>query len=314
VFKPSYLELYRSGELFERIAKARDLLKECTLCPRRCLARRLEGETGTCRVGAKPVVSSYGPHFGEERPLVGFYGSGTIFFTYCNLNCLYCQNYTISHEGDGEEVDSTKLAAMMLHLQRQGCHNINFVTPTHQVPQILEALPKAIEGGLEVPLVYNSGGYEAVETLHLLNGVFDIYMPDFKYGDPEPAARYSKSRDYPEVAKAAFKEMHRQVGDLVINEKGIAERGLLVRHLVLPENQAGTEKVMRFLAEEVSKDTYVNVMDQYRPCYKAYQYPLINRRPTASEYQRAVRAALDAGLWRLDGMVPGTARARFIIL
>lgn len=314
MFKPGYLELYRSGELFNRIANARDLLKECTLCPRQCLARRLEGETGTCRVGSKPIVSSYGPHFGEERPLVGYYGSGTIFFTYCNLNCLYCQNYTISHEGDGEEVDASKLAAMMLYLQRQGCHNINFVTPTHQVPQILEALPIAIEGGLEVPLVYNCGGYEAVETLRLLEGVFDIYMPDFKYGDPEPAARYSKARDYPEVARAAFKEMHRQVGDLVINEKGIAQRGLLVRHLVLPEDQAGTEKVMRFLAEEVSRDTYVNVMDQYRPCYKAYQYPLISRRPTASEYQRAVKAALDACLWRLDGVVPGTARARFIIL
>jgi len=264
------------------------------------LAQRLQGETGVCGVAENAMISSYGQHYGEERPLVGTGGSGTIFLAHCNLRCVFCQNYEISQEGEGQVVPVRRLAEMMLDLQRMGCHNINFVTPTHQVPQILRALPLAVEGGLQVPLVYNCGGYESLETLRILDGVFDIYMPDFKYGDSEAAKRYSNAENYPEVAKAAFQEMHRQVGDLTLDRRGIARRGLLVRHLVLPNNLAGTGEVVRFLAE-LSEDTYVNIMAQYRPCYRAHEYPPLARRPTRAEYEEALQQARAAGLHRLDG-------------
>jgi putative pyruvate formate lyase activating enzyme len=246
------------------------------------------------------MVSSYNPHFGEEEPLVGTHGSGTIFMTNCNLLCVFCQNWDISHLSEGREVSSKTFANMMLHLQKQGCHNINFVTPSHTVPQILDALPHAIEGGLNVPLVYNTGGYDAVETLKLLEGIFDIYMPDFKFWDPEMSRKYLKAPDYPERAREALKEMHRQVGDLTLNENGIAVRGILLRHLVMPEGLAGTRDIMRFIVREISPNTYVNVMDQYRPCGNAYKYPSINRSITHDEYEEALRAASEEGITRFD--------------
>ena len=246
------------------------------------------------------MVSSYSPHFGEEDPLVGRHGSGTIFLTHCNLFCVFCQNWDISHGGEGEEITPGDLAAIMIHLQNKGCHNINFVTPSHQVFQILSALPLAIEAGLKVPLVYNSGGYDAVETLMLLDGVIDIYMPDFKFWDPKVAERLCAARDYPERAREALKEMHRQVGDLVTDDQGVAQRGLLVRHLVLPDNLAGTNEVMKFLATELSPHTYVNVMGQYRPCGEAFQHPPLDRFPSREELADAQQAAQLAGLTRLD--------------
>jgi putative pyruvate formate lyase activating enzyme len=297
---PAYLELHKRGELEARAKAAERLLEPCRVCPRACLAQRLQGETGVCGVAAKAMISSHGPHYGEERPLVGYGGSGTIFLAHCNLCCVFCQNYEISQQGEGRIVTVEDLAQMMLNLQRLGCHNINFVTPSHQVPQILQALPIAVEGGLDVPLVYNCGGYESLETLRLLDGVFDIYMPDFKYAEAAKAQQYSKVENYPEVAMAALREMHRQVGDLVMDRRGVARRGLLVRHLILPNNLAGTGETVRFLAE-LSEDTYVNIMAQYRPCYRAHEYPLLARQPTHAEYEEAVRLARAAGLHRLDG-------------
>lgn len=297
---PAYLELHEKGELRRRAEAAERLLEPCRVCPRECLAQRLQGETGVCGVAEQAMVSSYGPHYGEERPLVGSGGSGTIFLAHCNLCCVFCQNYEISQEGEGQIVSTRKLAEMMLDLQRMGCHNINFVTPTHQVPQILRALPSAVEGGLQLPLVYNCGGYESLETLRLLDGVFDIYMPDFKYADAEIAKRYSSVENYPEVARAAFREMHRQVGDLVVDGRGVATGGLLVRHLVLPNGLAGTGEVVRFLGG-LSKDTYVNIMEQYRPCHRAHEHPPLARRPSRAEFEEAFRLARDAGLHRLDG-------------
>ena len=297
---PSYIEAARTGVLQERAEQAVAALAECRLCPRECGANRLEDKRGVCRTGRRAVVCSYSPHFGEEDPLVGQMGSGTIFFSHCNLACVFCQNWEISHEGEGREVEAAELAEMMLYLQRQGSHNINFVSPSHVVAQILEALAIAAEQGLQVPLVYNTGGYDKVETLKLLDGLVDIYMPDLKWASTENAARYSKAADYPQVARAAVLEMHRQVGDLVMDARGIASRGLLVRHLVMPHDLAGTRELMRFLARYVSKDTYVNVMAQYRPCGQAHRYPEIARRITAEEYEAAVKAALEEGLHRLD--------------
>lgn len=297
---PAYLELHQTGELQRRVKTAERLLEPCRVCPRECLTQRLQGETGVCGVADQAMVSSYGPHFGEEGPLVGFGGSGTIFLAHCNLCCVFCQNAEISQGDEGQIVSTKKLAEMMLDLQRMGCHNVNFVTPTHQVPQILKALPIAVGGGLQVPLVYNCGGYEALETLRILDGVIDIYMPDFKYADANVAKQYSNVENYPEIARAAFREMHRQVGDLTLDRRGIARRGLLVRHLVLPNNLAGTAEVVRFLAE-LSEDTYVNIMDQYRPCYRAHEYPPLARRPTRAELEDAVQLARAAGLHRLDG-------------
>ncbi len=248
------------------------------------------------------MVSSFAPHFGEERPLVGLKGSGTIFLTYCNLRCVFCQNYDISHLGHGDEVAVEELGEMMVSLWQRGCHNINVVTPTHQTAQVVAALPYAIEKGLNIPLVYNCGGYEEIATLRLLEGIFDIYMPDFKYGDSETAQQYSGAPHYVETAKAAVKEMHRQVGDLVLDDRGIALRGLLVRHLVLPDGLAGTRQVMGFIAREISSDTYVNIMDQYRPCYRAIDHPPLNRRITSHELDNAIMIAQEEGVWRLDGI------------
>jgi putative pyruvate formate lyase activating enzyme len=300
LFIPSYIEAQRKGKLAESIKKAYKILENCRLCPRECEVNRLEDEKGICRTGRSAMVSSFNPHFGEEDPLVGTNGSGTIFMTNCNLLCVFCQNWEISHLGQGSEVTSKTLAGMMLNLQRQGCHNINFVTPTHVVPQILNALPYAIEGGLNVPLVYNTGGYDAVESLKLLEGIFDIYMPDFKFWDPEMARKYLKAQDYPERAREALKEMHRQVGDLTLDENGIALRGILLRHLVIPGGVAGTRDIMRFIAKEISPNTYVNIMDQYRPCGYAYKYPPLDRGIAHDEYDEALRAAREEGITRLD--------------
>ena len=300
MWEPVYLETHRRGLLKAKIEAASDVLNQCTLCPHRCLVDRHHGELGLCRTGDQPVVSSYSPHFGEEDPLVGRHGSGTIFFTHCNLFCVFCQNWDISHGGQGEEITARDLAAIMIFLQKRGCHNINFVTPSHQVFQILEALPLAIEAGLNVPLVYNTGGYDAVETLKLMDGIIDIYMPDFKFWDPKVSERLCAAKDYPERAREAFKEMHRQVGDLVMDDQGVAQRGLLVRHLVLPDNLAGTREVMEFLATELSPNTYVNVMGQYRPCGEAFKHPPLDRFPSKEELAEAEQAARLAGLTRLD--------------
>lgn len=300
-FEPGYIALHKSGELARRVETFRKILADCTLCPWHCHVNRFEGEKGVCRVGALPMVSSYGPHFGEERPLVGVHGSGTIFLAYCNLKCVFCQNYDISHLGEGREVQAEELGEMMLSLWRQGCHNINFVTPSHQTAQILAALPYAIERGLNVPLVYNCGGYEELATLRLLAGIFDIYMPDFKYGDSATALLLSGTPHYVETAKESLKEMHRQVGNLVMDERGIAVRGLLVRHLVLPAGFAGTREVMEFIAREISPDTCVNIMDQYRPCFRASEHPSMNRRITSGEFEEAVAIARAEGIRRLDG-------------
>ena len=276
------------------------MLDRCSLCPRECNVDRLSGDSGICKTQDRALVSSYNPHFGEEAPLVGRKGSGTIFFTHCNLMCNFCQNYDISHEGHGQTVIDEQLAQIMLHLQNIGCHNINFVTPSHVVAQILSALEVAVENGLSIPLVYNTGGYDKVETLQLLDGVFDIYMPDFKFWDSDTAEKICNAKDYPEIAQKAFLEMHRQVGDLVIDDSGIAQRGLLVRHLVLPEDLAGTRDVMWFLAEQISPNTYVNVMSQYRPCGKAAEIKDLTRSISDKEYQQAIEAAKEEGINRLD--------------
>lgn len=299
-FQPAYLETFKKGLLREKIKQAFEILNCCTLCPRLCGADRISGELGICKTGKYARVSSFNPHFGEEAPLVGTDGSGTIFFTHCNLLCNFCQNYDISHEGYGENVSHEELAKIMLFLQRSGCHNINFVTPTHVVPQILAALEPAIEGGLSVPLVYNTGAYDRVETLKLLEGVVDIYMPDFKFWDPKIAKATCNAENYPEAAREALAEMHRQVGDLVANESGIAERGLLVRHLVLPKGLAGTRGVMRFIAQKISANTYVNIMPQYRPCGRAAEVKELAGYPSRGEFETALQEANEEGITRLD--------------
>ncbi|WP_319469418.1 radical SAM protein [uncultured Pseudodesulfovibrio sp.] len=296
----TYPELYESGVLQRRIEQGIAALGECRLCPRRCGANRREDEVGFCGVGRHSVVASFNPHFGEEQPLVGTHGSGTIFFAGCNLGCRFCQNHDISHNpGAGLKAEPEELAGVMLKLQEQGCHNINFVTPSHVAVQILEALPIAIEHGLRVPLVYNTSSYDSLEVLRLLDGVVDIYMPDVKIWDVENAKRYLRAKDYPECARAAVTEMHRQVGDLIIDADGVAQRGLLVRHLVMPEDIVGTGEWMAFLAG-LSKRTYVNIMDQYRPCFHAADYPEINRMISADELSAARVEAEKCGLTRLD--------------
>lgn len=303
-FIPAFQQLSRL-ELEGRILKAEAMLRSCTLCPRECRKDRTAGQQGFCRTGDRPFVSSWGAHFGEERPLVGRGGSGTIFFGNCNLGCIFCQNYTVSHLGEGVETSVETLAEVMLELQGAGSHNINLVTPSHQMPMILRAILIAAEAGLMLPLVYNCGGYESVEAVQLLDGIIDIYMPDLKYADPETALEFSKAPGYPDASQRAVREMHRQVGDLVMDKEGVALRGLLVRHLVLPENRAGTAEVVRFIAEEISKNTYLNIMDQYRPCYLAGQHPPLDRRITAREFREAVESARKAGLTRLDGITTG---------
>jgi len=299
-YTPPYIRLHEEGTLAERAASIYSLMKHCTICPHRCGVDRLAGDKGKCRSGVSPVVSAVQRHMGEEACLVGRRGSGTIFFTNCNLDCIFCQNYDISHEGRGEEMSFDELADAMLSLQGRGCHNINLVTPTHMVYGIVMALGRAVEKGLRIPLVYNSGGYDSVETLELLEGIVDIYMPDFKYMDPDTARELSGAEDYPSAAMAALREMHRQVGDLKCDADGIACRGLLVRHLVLPNNRASSDRVTAFLAE-LSKDTYVNIMDQYRPEYRARECFDLRRRVTLDEYDRAIRNAECAGLHRIDG-------------
>jgi len=296
---PAYLGLYESGELTERVERARALIGPCRLCPHECGVDRLSGEMGICATDHRAHVSSFSPHFGEERPLVGVGGSGTVFFTSCNLLCVFCQNDDISHGRWGRVVEARELAGMMIRLQDMGCHNINWVTPTHQVFAILEATEIAVRSGLRLPIVYNTGGYDSVETLKILDGIVDIYMPDFKFVREETAARLSSAPDYGERAKEAIAEMHGQVGDLVI-EDGVAKRGLLVRHLVLPGGLADTREVMRFLAREVSPNTYVNVMAQYYPSYRSWDFPPLDRRISMADYHEAVQVAREEGIRRFD--------------
>ena len=279
-------------------------MESCRVCPHNCGVNRLVGEAGRCRTGREAIVSSYGPHFGEEAPLVGKHGSGTIFFANCNLTCLFCQNYSISQLGEGQKASAEELAGMMLALQAKGCHNINLVSPTHVVPQILEALELAVQSGLHLPLVYNSGGYDSVQTLRMLDGIVDIYMPDMKYDDEGIARELSGIENYPEINRAAIKEMHRQVGDLEMNQDAVGQRGLLVRHLVLPHGLAGTRGVVDFLTKEISRNTYVNIMGQYHPCYRAFQVPSLGRGVSSSEFLEALVLAGEAGLSRLDKAHP----------
>ena len=303
---PSYLKLSRSGELKERVKSALDILKSCSLCPHNCKVNRFNDERGFCKIGRFSVVASYFPHHGEEDCIKGWLGSGTIFFSGCNLQCVFCQNWDISHYRAGEVSDALRLAEIMLELQALGCHNINLVTPTHVVPQILEALSVAIERGLRLPIVYNTGGYDSLETLKLLDGIVDIYMPDFKIWDEQVAKRLLHAEDYPEIARQAIKEMWRQVGDLVIDNYGLARRGLLIRHLVMPCGLAGTKEFSEWLVREVSKDTYVNIMNQYHPDGLVLEpegrqlFRDIARRITGEEYKMAVQAAKNAGLHRFD--------------
>ena len=300
-FTPAYRTLLPSGELAQRVKRAYQHLEDCDLCARYChMNRRQTIKGAVCRTGERAIVNSFGPHHGEENPLRGWRGSGTIFFSWCSLRCVFCQNWEISQKGMGKEVEPAQLAEMMLQLQDQGCHNINLVTPSHVVAQIIAAVEIAARQGLNLPLVYNSGGYDSPEALALLDGIIDIYMPDMKYGDSKLARQYSKVRNYVEVNFAAVKEMHRQVGDLQLDANGIALRGLLVRHLVLPANIAGTDKVLAFLAQKISTHTYLNLMDQYYPCYRADDYPLLARPITQAEYDQALQLAQHYGLQRLD--------------
>ena len=295
---PSYVELLENGELARRASEAVAALADCVCCPRQCHADRRQPDSpqSYCRTGRPALVSSAFPHHGEEDCLRGWAGSGTIFFSQCNLRCVFCQNIDISWQGHGQPVTAEQLADQMLRLQEQGCHNINFVTPSHVVPQILEALVVAVDRGLRLPLVYNTGGYDRLEALRWLDGIVDIYMPDFKFWKPETAQELAKAADYPEVAKAAIKEMHRQVGDLVLDERGLARRGLLVRHLVMPGGMDETREILRFLAQEVSPNTFVNVMPQYRPEGLASRYPAIARPLSRGDYREAAKVAVNEGL------------------
>ncbi len=295
---PLYLEKLTQNDLRQRSEALHQQSKECRICPNECMAKRSEGETGDCHSTDEIIISSVGPHFGEESPLVGTHGSGTIFFANCNLSCEFCQNYDISHLGIGEKNSIEDLARAMLKLQQRGSHNINLVTPTHFTPQIVDAVILAIDKGLEIPIVYNCGGYESVETLKLLEGIVDIYMPDIKYSIDKNALKYSGINNYWEVVTFAIKEMHMQVGDLKISKRGLAQRGLLIRHLVLPNDIAGSKKVIEFVANEISTNSYLNIMDQYRPAYNATKYEKLNRRITPSEYKEVVEYAFSKGLSR----------------
>ncbi|HEY3473771.1 MAG TPA: radical SAM protein [Anaerolineales bacterium] len=305
-FEPAYLCLYRTGELQKRAREAIGTLASCRVCPRDCGVDRLADKTAACKTGRYARVGSYFPHFGEEDCLRGWNGSGTIFFSWCNLRCQFCQNFDVSHVGHGQEARPERLAEIMLELQDQGCHNINFVTPEHVVPQILEALPLAIERGLQLPIVYNTSSYDSMESLRQMDGVIDIYMPDFKVWDSRTALKYLLAKDYPDAARRVIKEMHRQVGELKVDERGLAKRGVLVRHLVMPGGIGGTREIMEFLAREVSPDTYLNIMAQYYPAGKVSKdkYPEINRGITRQEYGDAIAAAHEAGLYRFDERRP----------
>lgn len=292
---PRYLNI-KEEEFNTRIEKAYKLLSPCEVCPRKCGVKRLEGERGFCRSDEEVIVSSYNAHFGEEPPLSGNFGSGTIFFTNCNLKCVYCQNYPISQLGNGNKVNLSELAKIMLALQKRKCHNINLVTPTHFVPQILKSLRSAIKMGLHIPIVYNTSGYDSVNTLKLLDGVVDIYLPDTRYADNETARRYSSAPGYFEIMKKALREMHQQVGDLAVNSMGIARSGLIVRHLVLPEGLSGTKKILHFIAREISPHTYISLMAQYFPAYQAEQFPLLSRKINREEYREALQSFKEEGL------------------
>ena len=299
--EPAYLRLARQGRLKQIDKELWEILGQCRLCPRACGADRRRGRTGVCLSTARLKVASFGPHFGEERPLVGRGGSGTIFFSNCNLLCCFCQNWEINHRGDGRFVTELDLAEIMLGLQERGCHNINLVTPTHVVPHILRALRAAVDRGLRLPLVYNTGGYDSLDVVRALDGVVDIYLPDFKYQDGVLAAKYSNgAADYPEVAASVIREMHRQVGKLVVDGRGVATRGLIIRHLVMPHNIAGTDRFVRWVARELTPDTYVNIMPQYRPEHRAREFPELARRILPGEWEQALAWARDAGLTNLD--------------
>jgi len=298
-FSPVYNNL-PTGELERRAKIAYEHMIECDLCARQCGVNRMTGASGVCRIGIQAKISSFGAHFGEEKPLSGWRGSGTIFFTRCNLRCQYCQNFSISQTDSGYEVETDELASIMINLQNQGCHNINLVSPSHVVPQILRALAIAVQLGLHIPLVYNTGGYDSLSTLKMLDGVIDIYMPDMKYSNCGVAYRLSRVRDYPSINRVAVLEMHRQVGDLQIDKQGLAQHGLLIRHLVLPRNLAGTKEVMKFIERDISRNTYVNIMAQYHPAYNSHHYPEINRPITDREFQAALEDAIQVGLTRLD--------------
>jgi putative pyruvate formate lyase activating enzyme len=296
------MKLFRSGELYRRSREGLRQLQNCKVCPRDCGIDRLADEVALCKTGRHAIVSSWFPHFGEEDCLRGTNGSGTIFFSMCNLKCVFCQNYDISQKQDGEEMRSEALATIMMDLQNRGCHNINFVTPEHVVPQILEALPLAVQMGLRLPLVYNTGAYDSMDSMRLMDGVVDIYMPDFKYWSAKRAKQYLIAKDYPEAARRVISEMHRQVGSLRVDENGLARRGVLVRHLVMPDNLEDAREIMQFLAGEISPDTYVNIMSQYRPAGKVStdKYSEINRPVAIEEMQKTFAIAREAGLYRFD--------------
>ncbi len=295
------VRLHQSGILAERVERASEDLSDCTLCPRKCRVNRLEGETGRCGIADQAVIASYSPHFGEEQPLVGSYGSGTIFLSGCSLGCCFCQNYDISHDPSaGHQVDAESLAAIMLDLQSRGCHNINFVTPSHVVPQIMAALIPAYENGLTLPLVYNSSGYDSLSTLVLLDGLIDIYMPDFKFWENGTGLKYADAPDYPEISQQAVWEMHRQVGDLKMDQDGVAQQGLLIRHLLMPGGLEETKAILEFIARNISIDTYVNVMDQYRPCGTADSFAELRSTISHEHYSEALDYAQKIGLKRLD--------------
>ena len=299
-YEPAYLQLERLGKLQAIESELWEIFRRCNFCPRSCAADRIKGEKGVCSSTARLKVHAADPHFGEEKPLVGRGGSGTIFFSNCNLLCCFCQNWQINHRGDGSFIGHDELARMMLSLQARDCHNINLVTPTHVVPHIIKGLSIAIAGGLRLPLVYNTGGYDNLEVIRELDGIVDLYLPDFKYQDGAMAARYSNgASDYPEVAAAVIKEMHRQVGVLQVDETGVARRGLIVRHLVMPNNIAGTDRFVRWVAQELSPRTSVNIMAQYRPMHRAFDYPEIARRITTAEWNQALSWAREAGLSNL---------------
>jgi putative pyruvate formate lyase activating enzyme len=302
-FVPAYVRTHEAGRLRSKVEEALLSLRCCRVCPRDCEVDRLANQKAACRSGRHARVASAFTHFGEEDCLRGWNGSGTIFFAWCNLRCVFCQNYETSQDGAGGEVTARELAAIMLRLQELGCHNINFVTPEHVVPQILEALPVAIEGGLRLPLVYNTSSYDSLDSLRLMDGVVDVYMPDFKLWDAERSLKHLLARDYPEAARRAVKAMHEQVGQLQVDEDGLALRGVLVRHLVMPGMLADTREIMRWLVAELSPDTYVNVMDQYYPAWRVKReskFEPINRRITEREFEQALEFARQAGLWRLD--------------
>lgn len=293
---PSYLEVYHNGNLKKIIEKGFKILESCCLCPRRCRVNRINGQIGYCKTGVKPRVCSYLAHSGEEPPVSGKNGSGTIFFSYCNMACAYCQNYEFSQLGQGKETDFPELAGYMLKLQEAGCHNINLVTPTHVMPQILKALSLAIQKGLKIPLVYNTGGYELAEIIKMLEGIVDIYLADMRYAESEVARKYSDAADYPLYNQEAIKEMQRQAGVAQMDDHGIIIKGLIIRHLVLPNNLSGTEKIMRFLSQEISKETYLSLMSQYTPYYRAAEFKEISRRISPEEYAAAKKITRKYGL------------------